>query len=88
MELFAAACAAQADQLRALERTRLHALVDADTATARGLMAGDFQAIPPTGDPLGREDYLGGSAEPASHYPLAGNVADVYSSPSAARGSP
>ena len=54
--------ASQADQLRALERTRLHALVDADTATARSLMAGDFQAITPTGDTLRREDYLGSVA--------------------------
>ena len=37
----------QADQLRALERRRLHALVDADTATAGGLMAKGFEAIPP-----------------------------------------
>jgi Domain of unknown function (DUF4440) len=49
----------QADQLRALERARLHALVDGDTATAGKVMAGDFQAIPPTGDPLARKDYLG-----------------------------
>lgn len=39
--------ASQADQLRALERRRLHALVDADTATAGALMADDFQAVPP-----------------------------------------
>jgi hypothetical protein len=52
----------QADQLRALERKRLHALVDADTATAGGLMAKDFQAIPPSGDPLARKDYLGAVA--------------------------
>ena len=54
--------ASQADQLRALERTRLHALVDADTATARQLMAGDFQAVTPTGDTLARKDYLGAVA--------------------------
>jgi hypothetical protein len=52
----------QADQLRALERRRLHALVDADTATAGGLMAKDFHAIPPSGDPLARKDYLGAVA--------------------------
>lgn len=52
----------QADQLRALERRRLQALVDADTATAGGLMAKDFQAIPPSGDPLARKDYLGAVA--------------------------
>ncbi len=54
--------ASQADQLRALERTRLHALVDADTTTAGRLMAGDFQAVTPTGDTLRRTDYLGSVA--------------------------
>ncbi|HEX3831754.1 MAG TPA: nuclear transport factor 2 family protein [Solirubrobacteraceae bacterium] len=54
--------ASQADQLRALERTRLHALVDADTATAGKLMADDFQAVPPSGAPLARKDYLGAVA--------------------------
>jgi Domain of unknown function (DUF4440) len=54
--------ASQADQLRAIERTRLHALVDADTATARRRMAGDFQAVTPSGDTLAREDYLGAVA--------------------------
>jgi Domain of unknown function (DUF4440) len=52
----------QADLLRALERRRLHALVDADTASAGRLMAGDFQAVPPSGDPLARKDYLGAVA--------------------------
>src|SRR5437764_12834738 len=52
----------QAERLRALERRRLHALVDADTATAGGLMAQDFQAIPPSGDPLARKEYLGAVA--------------------------
>ena len=54
--------ASQADQLRAIERRRLRALVDADTATAGGVMAKDFQAIPPSGDPLARKDYLGAVA--------------------------
>ncbi len=58
----------QADQLRALERRRLHALVDADTATAGGLMATDFQAIPPSGDPLERKDYLGAVAAGVINY--------------------
>jgi hypothetical protein len=49
----------QPDQLRALERRRLHALVDADTATARELMASDFEGVTPTGDTLRRADYLG-----------------------------
>ena len=48
----------QADRLRAIERTRLHALVDADTATARKLTAPDFQLINPEGDVSSGEDYL------------------------------
>ena len=58
--------ASQADQLRALERTRLHALVDADTATAGSLMAGDFQAIPPTGDTLAAQRLPRRPSRPAS----------------------
>ena len=54
--------ASQADQLRAIERRRLRALVDADTATAGGVMAENFQAVPPSGDPLARKDYLGAVA--------------------------
>ena len=50
----------QADRLRAIETTRLQALVDADTATARGLTAPDFQLINPAGVPLSRDDFLGG----------------------------
>jgi ketosteroid isomerase-like protein len=54
--------ASQVDELRAIERTRLRALVSADTATARSLMADDFQAVTPAGGTLGREDYLGAVA--------------------------
>ncbi len=50
----------QADHLRAIETTRLQALVDADTATARTLTAPDFQQINPAGVPLSRDDFLGG----------------------------
>jgi Domain of unknown function (DUF4440) len=48
----------QADRLRAIETTRLQALVDADTATARSLMAPDFQAINPGGGTSSRDDYM------------------------------
>jgi hypothetical protein len=48
----------EADRVRAIERTRLHALVVADTTTARRLMADDFQAISPGGGLLERDDYL------------------------------
>jgi len=54
------ASSSQADRLRAIETTRLQALVDADTATARRLTAPDFQVINPAGAPLSRDDFLGG----------------------------
>jgi hypothetical protein len=60
--------ASQADQLRATERKRLHALVDADTATARRLMAADFQAVSPAGATLLRRDYLGAVAAGVINY--------------------
>jgi hypothetical protein len=49
----------QADRLRTLERTRLQALVDGDTAAARKLTAPDFQLINPAGVALTRGDFLG-----------------------------
>jgi len=52
----------QAERLRAIETTRLQALVDADTATARKLTAPDFQLINPAGAVLSRDDFLGGVA--------------------------
>ena len=54
------ASSSQADRLRRIETTRLQALVDADTATARRLTAPDFQLINPAGAPLSRDDFLGG----------------------------
>jgi hypothetical protein len=48
----------EADRLRAIERTRLQALVDADTATARRLIADDFELINPGGGVSSRDDYL------------------------------
>jgi hypothetical protein len=66
--LIAAACVAGArasdthpqvnDQIPQVELARLHALVDADVATARSLMAPDLQVITPAGAALGRDDYL------------------------------
>ena len=49
----------QAERLRAIETDRLRALVAADTATARRLMAPDFELINPAGAVLSREDLLG-----------------------------
>jgi ketosteroid isomerase-like protein len=48
----------EGDQLREIERTRLQALVDADIATARPLMAPDFEVINPGGAVSGRDDYM------------------------------
>jgi Domain of unknown function (DUF4440) len=49
-----------ADQLRALERARLHALVVGDTATAGRFIARDFQLINPGGATASKDDYLAG----------------------------
>jgi hypothetical protein len=49
----------QADRLRAIETQRGQALADADIATARKLMADDYQGINPAGAPLSREELLG-----------------------------
>ena len=57
-----------ADQLRAIERTRLRSLVDADMATARRLHADDFELINPGGGTLSKEQYLGDIASGALDY--------------------
>ena len=46
------------DRLREIEGTRLQALVDADMATARPLMAPTFEVINPGGAVSGRDDYM------------------------------
>lgn len=48
----------KADQLRAIERQRLRALVDADISTASRLHADDFELINPRGGTLSKEQYL------------------------------
>jgi hypothetical protein len=47
------------DELRAVERERLRALVNADIAAAYRLHAQDFQLINPLGGALSKADYLG-----------------------------
>jgi hypothetical protein len=56
---------AEADLIRATERKRLRALVEADVVRARQLHADDFQLINPLGGALSKEQYLGaiGSGE-------------------------
>lgn len=69
----AAACRAAdadavAEQLRALERERVRALVAADTTTAGRLHAPDFHLINPLGGALSRAEYLGAIASGVLDY--------------------
>ena len=52
----------QMDLLCHTERSRLRALVAADTRAARALHADDFQLVTPIGSMLSREEYLGAIA--------------------------
>ena len=60
----------EADLLRATERNRLRALVEADMETAYQLHADDFQLINPAGGALSKEQYLGGIASGDIQYHL------------------
>ena len=51
---------AEADRIRATERARLRALVDANVDIARQLHADDFQLITPSGMAVSKDQYLGG----------------------------
>ena len=53
---------AEADLIRATERERLRALVEANMEVARQLHADDFQLINPRGGSLSKEQYLEGIA--------------------------
>lgn len=53
---------AEADLIRAAERQRLRALVEANVEVARRLHADDFQLINPRGESLSKEQYLEGIA--------------------------
>ena len=59
---------AEAEHLRATERKRLRALVEADMTVADQLHADDFQLIPPSGRPLSKEQYLSAVAAGAINY--------------------
>ena len=52
--------ARQVERLRQIEKQRLQALVDADVAVARRLIASDFELINPLGTVLTRNAVLGG----------------------------
>src|SRR5215210_791644 len=80
--------ATEQDEIREIERARLHALVEADMETATRLHADDFQLVSPGGRTYSKEEYLGGIAsgnidylawEPVSEIAvrLHGQVADI-----------
>ena len=52
----------EADLIRATERERIRALVEANMEVVRQLHADDFQLINPRGQSLSKEQYLGGIA--------------------------
>lgn len=58
----------KADELRAIERARLRALVDADIPNASRLHADDFQLIDPRGGTHSKEQYLGAIASGDLNY--------------------
>jgi hypothetical protein len=57
-----------AEEVRAVERDRLRALVGGDLDRARELHADDFQLITPTGAELSKERYLGDVASGQLNY--------------------
>jgi hypothetical protein len=58
----------QTAAIQKIERTRLRALVSADTKTAQRLIAPNFHLINPAGDRLTRGDYLGAVGSGDIHY--------------------
>jgi hypothetical protein len=58
----------EAEELRAVERQRLRALVDADVQAANRLHADDFQLINPLGGSLSKAEYLGAIAAGEINY--------------------
>ena len=50
------------EQIRAIERERLRALVEADLDIAEPLHADDFELVSPIGETLTKAQYLGGIA--------------------------
>jgi hypothetical protein len=67
----------EAEQLRAVERLRLEALVDVDMSVVEALHADDFQLVPPPGFELSRDDYLGAVAAGAIDYLRFEPISDI-----------
>lgn len=58
----------EVELLRATERQRLRALVEANLEVANQLHADDFQLVNPAGQVLSKEQYLGGIASGMINY--------------------
>jgi ketosteroid isomerase-like protein len=56
------------DEIRAIERERLRALVAADMDVAGQLHADDFQLVTPSGSTYSKEEYLGRVASGVFNY--------------------
>lgn len=67
----------EAEQIRAIERKRLRALVRADMPVAQSLHAADFQLVNPHGGILSKEEYLGGIASGEIDYRQFEPVSDI-----------
>jgi hypothetical protein len=65
------------EELRDVERRRLRALVDANTAAARQLHAHDYQLITPGGSALTGDEYLADIASGAIDYRVFEPASDV-----------
>ena len=68
---------ADADELRAIERRRLAALVARDIELARSLHADAYELITPGGRTLSREDYLTGVESGDLRYVVFEPVSDI-----------
>ena len=65
------------DDLEALERARLEALVAGDRARMDALHAPDYELITPNGDPLSREDYLDSLASRELRYTVFSPISSI-----------
>jgi hypothetical protein len=80
--------ASPSEQVRTLERTRLKAMVDADTATVGGLLAADFQGINVLGvndGPSGTLATIGGGVDFVSITPVTPITVRLYGNTAVAR---
>src|SRR5437879_3016421 len=69
--------AGSVEAVKDCELRRLHALVDADVETARGLHAPDFQIVDPRGGTHGRDEILDGLAAGGLDYRRFEPVSDL-----------